>query len=64
MAGEDDDTRVDYVQGLCDVVSIRIDNLRPADTQFSEGDFLNSEESGDEDWNGEDWEPGDDGHAW
>ncbi|CRG89777.1 hypothetical protein PISL3812_06816 [Talaromyces islandicus] len=61
---EEDATEVKYVQGLCDIVNIRIDNLRPADTQFNEGDFLNSEESGDEDWNGEDWEPGDDGHAW
>jgi hypothetical protein len=61
---EEGATEVKYVQGLCDVVSIRIDNLRPSDTQFNEGDFLNSEESGDEDWNGEDWEPGDDGHAW
>jgi hypothetical protein len=53
-----------YVQGMCDVVSLRIDNLRPADTQFSEGDFLDSEQSGDEDWDGEDWEPDNDRHAW
>ncbi|OKL64169.1 hypothetical protein UA08_00727 [Talaromyces atroroseus] len=53
-----------YVQGMCDVVSLRIDNLRPADTQFSEGDFLDSEQSGDEDWEGEDWEPENDRHAW
>lgn len=60
----EDGTEVKYVQGLCDEVSIRIDNQRPSDTQFNEADFLNSEESGDEDWNGEDWEPGDGGHAW
>lgn len=53
-----------YVQGMCDVVSLRIDNLRPAEAQFNEGDFLNSEESGDEDWVGEDWEPNDEEHAW
>ncbi|KAH8698335.1 hypothetical protein BGW36DRAFT_375893 [Talaromyces proteolyticus] len=64
VEAQENDVNVAHVQGLCDVVSLRIDNLRPADTQFNEGDFLNSEESGDEDWNGEDWEPGDDGHAW
>jgi hypothetical protein len=60
----DDETEDAYVQGMCDVVSLRIDNLRPAEAQYNEADFLNSEESGDEDWNGEDWEPGDDEHAW
>lgn len=53
-----------YVQGMCDIVSFRIDNLRPSETQYSEGDFLDSEQSGDEDWEGEDWEPDNDRHAW
>uniref|UniRef100_A0A093VHI3 F-box and leucine-rich protein 22 n=1 Tax=Talaromyces marneffei PM1 TaxID=1077442 RepID=A0A093VHI3_TALMA len=54
----------DYVQGLCDVVSFGIDGLRPTENQYSEGDFLDSEQSGDEDWEGEDWEPENDRHAW
>lgn len=53
-----------YVQGLCDDVSFTIDNLRPTENQYSEGDFLDSEQSGDEDWEGEDWEPDNDRHAW
>ncbi|KAL2000618.1 hypothetical protein VTN02DRAFT_2861 [Thermoascus thermophilus] len=57
-----DDAPVEYVQGMCDVVMIRIDNHRPAETQFNENDFLDDELSGDEDWNGLDFDP--DGHAW
>lgn len=40
----------DHVQGMCDVVDIRIDNLRPTENQMHESDFLDSEPSGDEDW--------------
>jgi hypothetical protein len=43
-----------FVQGMCDVVIIRIDNLRPAESQLTEADFLDSEASGDEEWNGRD----------
>ena len=43
-----------YVQGLCNVVDIVIDNLRPAEEQLHESDFLDEERSGDEDWNGDD----------
>ncbi|KAF2097420.1 hypothetical protein NA57DRAFT_77678 [Rhizodiscina lignyota] len=39
-----------YVQGMCDVVDVTIDNLRPAEKQFREGDFLDSEPSDDEEW--------------
>ena len=46
------------IQGMCDVVRVRIDNQRPAETQFNESDFLDDEQSGDEDWNGEDYVPG------
>jgi hypothetical protein len=60
---EMEDEAEEYVQGMCDVVQLRIDNLRPADTQFNEDDFMDSEVSGDEDWNGEDSEP-DDSYAW
>lgn len=41
-----------FVQGMCDVVQVRIDNQRPSDTQFNENDFLDDELSGDEDWDG------------
>lgn len=41
-----------HVQGLCDVVDIQFDNLRPSEKQLRESDFLDEEISGDEDWNG------------
>ncbi|CAD6588379.1 MAG: hypothetical protein ASARMPRED_003541 [Alectoria sarmentosa] len=53
-----------YVQGLCDVVDVLIDNLRPTEEQLNEDDFLDDEVSGDEDWNGDDDMPGDGGYAW
>lgn len=54
-----------FVQGLCQVVDVRIDNQRPRETIFSERDFLDSERSGDEDWNEEaDIEFEDNRHAW
>ncbi|KXG54209.1 uncharacterized protein PGRI_073530 [Penicillium griseofulvum] len=42
------------IQGMCDVVNIRIDNQRPTELQFNENDFLDDELSGDEDWDGND----------
>lgn len=51
------------VQGMCDVVLIRIDNLRPSEAQFKEADFLDEELSGDDDWDGTDPVPRD-GYAW
>ncbi|KAI9699401.1 MAG: hypothetical protein M1836_003012 [Candelina mexicana] len=51
-------------QGMCEVVDIRIDNLRPAEEQFNENDFLDSEVSGDEDWDGDDVLPGEERYAW
>ncbi|QIX02416.1 hypothetical protein AMS68_007933 [Peltaster fructicola] len=53
-----------FVQGRCDVVDIRIDNQRPRENQFTEQDFLDTEASGDEDWNEDAEEAGDDGYAW
>lgn len=53
-----------FIQGLCDVVDVLIDNLRPTEEQLKEDDFLDDEISGDEDWNGEDDIPGDGGYAW
>ncbi|EPE27178.1 hypothetical protein GLAREA_03092 [Glarea lozoyensis ATCC 20868] len=42
------------IQGMCEVVDLRIDNLRPAERQVTEADFLDEEAPGDDDWNGED----------
>lgn len=53
---------MEVIQGMCDAVEIRIDNLRPTETQVTEADFLDEERSGDDDWNGEDGE--DEGYAW
>ena len=53
-----------YIQGLCDVVDVLIDNLRPTEEQLREDDFLDEEVSGDEDWNGDDDLEGDGGYAW
>ncbi|OJJ43245.1 hypothetical protein ASPZODRAFT_136452 [Penicilliopsis zonata CBS 506.65] len=52
-----------FIQGLCDVVSIRIDNQRPSELQFNENDFLDDELSGDEDWAGYDHVV-EERHAW
>ncbi|KAG8526132.1 uncharacterized protein KY384_000125 [Bacidia gigantensis] len=52
------------VQGMCDVVDVMIDNLRPTEEQLHESDFLDEELSGDEDWNGEDGWEDEGGYAW
>ncbi|KAK5109210.1 hypothetical protein LTR62_007192 [Meristemomyces frigidus] len=61
----DDGRNTLQIQGLCTIVDIRIDNQRPRETEFTIGDFLDEERSGDEEWN----ESGDDGeerggYAW
>ena len=61
VVGEADDET--SPQGMCDEVTVRIDNLRPAEAQFDEGDFLDDEATGDEDWNGYDPVPAA-GYAW
>lgn len=53
----------EFIQGMCDIVNIRIDNQRPTETQFNENDFLDDEQSGDEDWSGADFDYHD-GYAW
>ncbi|KAF2213172.1 hypothetical protein CERZMDRAFT_40215 [Cercospora zeae-maydis SCOH1-5] len=67
---EDDDGGADwrkmpekFIQGLCGIVDIRIDNQRPREMQYKEADFLDAEASGDDDWN-EDAEEEEDGYAW
>jgi hypothetical protein len=52
----------EVIQGMCEIVDVRIDNLRPRETQVTEADFLDEEVPGDGDWNGED--DFDDGYAW
>lgn len=37
-------------QGLCDLVEFRVDDQRPAESQYAEADFLDDEMSGDEDY--------------
>ncbi|KAK6436331.1 hypothetical protein LTR95_007475 [Oleoguttula sp. CCFEE 5521] len=54
-----------FVRGLCNTVDVRIDNQRPRETTFTERDFLDSEASGDEDWNANaDMEFENGGYAW
>jgi hypothetical protein len=52
-----------HVQGLCEMVDIRIDNQRPREHSWKEGDFLDSEASGDEDWH-EGAEDEEESYAW
>jgi hypothetical protein len=54
----------EIVQGMCEVVDFKIDNLRPTENQFREEDFLDSEPEGDEDWDGTNEGGGGDGYAW
>ncbi|MCJ1442153.1 MAG: hypothetical protein MMC23_002646 [Stictis urceolatum] len=51
------------VQPLCEVVDIRIESIRPMQTMFKEEDFVDSEVSGDEDWDGDDANA-ETGYAW
>jgi hypothetical protein len=53
----------EVIQGMCDIVEVRIDNLRPAENQVTEADFLDEEAPGDADWDGND-DFLDDGPAW
>lgn len=62
-AGASWDKEPAFIQGLCDVVSIGIDNLCPSEIQLDESNFLDAELSGDEDWNGEENEDNN-GYAW
>jgi len=48
---EREESEILVVHGMCDVVDVNIDNLRPSEVRFNESDFMDSEKSGDEDWN-------------
>ncbi|KAG8624039.1 hypothetical protein KVT40_009015 [Elsinoe batatas] len=63
-SSSDDETKNTFRQGLCNIVDIKIDNQRPREEQFNESHFLDSEESGDDDWQAEGDELLDDGYAW
>ncbi|KAI9709061.1 MAG: hypothetical protein M1820_003507 [Bogoriella megaspora] len=64
-SGEDLDEHERVPQGKCEVVEILIDNQRPREFLHNEGDFIDSEASGDEDWTGEnDGDAADDDYAW
>lgn len=43
----------EVIQGMCEIVEVRIDNLRPTENQVTEADFLDEEQSGDDDWDGD-----------
>ncbi|KAI4247377.1 MAG: hypothetical protein LQ352_006172 [Teloschistes flavicans] len=61
---DNEDDKQLFVQGMCDVVRVVIDNLRPTETHLNEGDFLDDEISGDEDWVGDDDGGTGDCYAW
>ncbi|KAL8715656.1 MAG: hypothetical protein Q9225_006348 [Loekoesia sp. 1 TL-2023] len=61
---QEDDGKDIYIQGLCDVVRVSIDNLRPTEEHLDESNFLDDEISGDEDWDGDDEVRGGGGYAW
>lgn len=71
-ASEEDDTDTSkekctgtiFIQGMCDIVNVFIDNLRPTEEQLHESDFLDEEMSGDEDWDGNADVAGDEHYAW
>lgn len=60
--GSDIEEKPQVVQGRCHTVVFRIDNSRPREEVFNEGDFLDDEPSGDEDWDGNDVVEA--GYAW
>lgn len=54
----------EIIQGMCEIVEVRIDNLRPMENPFTEADFIDTEPSGDEDWNERDDIAGAEEYAW
>jgi len=53
----------EVIQGMCEIVQVRIDNLRPVENIVTEADFLDEEVPGDGDWD-EDEDDVVDGYAW
>ena len=64
---QEDDTE-QVIHGMCGVVDVTLDNLRPSETRFVEADFLDEVQAGDEEWDeDEDDLEGPEGrgyHAW
>ena len=48
---EADDIEVPFVQGLCNIVNIVLDNGKPRELQFGMQDFLSEESESEEEWN-------------
>ncbi|KAJ4369592.1 hypothetical protein N0V83_005354 [Neocucurbitaria cava] len=63
QATSDDDDNI-FVQGRCHTVMFRVDNFRPREEVYNEGDFLDAEPSGDEEWNGNEDNEDEGGYAW
>lgn len=58
------DDEIAFVQGHCHTVLFRIDNFRPREEIYGEADFLDTEPSDDEEWDGNDQNEDGDGYAW
>ncbi|OAP57821.1 hypothetical protein AYL99_08559 [Fonsecaea erecta] len=62
---EDSDApALDAIQGRCDVVNLVISDQRPAETQYHENDFLDSEPSDDPEWREHNNQQALDDYAW
>lgn len=58
----DKEKQKEVIQGMCEVVELTIDNLRPMEHQFTADDFLGSPEADDGEWDGD--EDGEGSLAW
>jgi len=63
-AAASEDEAVPFVQGRCHSVLFRVDNFRPREEMYAEADFLDTEPSGDEEWNGHEGNDDEGGYAW
>lgn len=50
---QNEDEHIEFIQGLCDVVEIKVDNQKPTEYTFRMDDFVDGESSG----SGSDWDP-------
>lgn len=65
--GEDEDASTgpeQYIQGLCNTVSILFDNQKPMELQYGMEDFRDSESDSEEEWNGDDDDEDDTVFVW
>jgi hypothetical protein len=64
---EDEDTTTgsgQYIQGLCNTVSILFDNQKPMELQYGMEDFRDSDVDSEEEWNGDDDDEDDTVFVW